>query len=267
MKTPEELNNAWRKTASTLYRKPDDSKIFGSVELDITDLQAYIFQKRKQGLKITLTHFFTLATARAIKERLPELNTYIRRGNVRQHEKITATVSVLLRENEMGSVKVEDVEKMNYDSLVAFLQNKITEARKGTENDTMQMKETIAAIPWPFRNMAYWLIKKMLVDWGLSFKGVSANNFGSYIVSNIGSLGLDNGYPALFPAANISFVLIMGGVKKVPLVINDEIKIRTVITLAAALDHRVVDASHAGILFKYYKKMVETPEILEVSLK
>jgi pyruvate/2-oxoglutarate dehydrogenase complex dihydrolipoamide acyltransferase (E2) component len=263
MKNPKDLNNAWRKTASTLYKKPDDSKIFGSVELDITDLQEYISRKRKEGLKVTLTHFFMLATAKAIRERLPELNTYIRRGNVREHEKITATVSVLLRENEMSSVKVEDVDKHNYASLVDFLQTKITEARKGTENDAMQMKDTIAAIPWPFRDLAYSVIKKLLVDWGLSFKGVSANNFGSYIVSNIGSLGLDNGYPALFPAANISFVLIMGGVKKMPLVINDEIKIRTVITLAAALDHRVVDASHAGILFNYYKMMVRTPEILE----
>ncbi|WP_304232938.1 2-oxo acid dehydrogenase subunit E2 [Jiulongibacter sediminis] len=257
------LNNAWRKTASTLYKKPDDSKILGSVEVDITELQEYIAQKRKEGLKITLTHFFTLATARAIKEKLPELNTYIRRGNVRTHDKLTATVSVLLRANEMGSVKVEDIDQMNYATLVEFLQNKIVEARKGTENNTMQMKDRLAAIPWPFRNLAYWFIRKMIIDWGMSFGELSANNFGSYIVSNIGTLGLDNGYPALFPAANISFVLIMGGVKKKPLVINDEVKIRTVITLAAALDHRVVDASHAGILFKQYKRFVSQPEIFE----
>jgi pyruvate/2-oxoglutarate dehydrogenase complex dihydrolipoamide acyltransferase (E2) component len=257
------LNNAWRKTASTLYRKPDDSKILGSVELDITELQEYIAQKRKEGLKITLTHFFTLATARAIKEKLPELNTYIRRGNVRTHEKLTATVSVLLRANEMGSVKVEDIDQMNYARLVEFLQHKIVEARKGTENNTMQMKDRLAAIPWPLRNLVYWFIRKMIIDWGLSFGELSANNFGSYIVSNIGTLGLDNGYPALFPAANISFVLIMGGVKKKPLVINDEVKIRTVITLAAALDHRVVDASHAGILFKQYKRFVNQPGLFE----
>lgn len=257
------LNNNWRKTASTLYRKPDDSKILGSVELDITELQEYIAQKRKEGLKITLTHFFTLATARAIKEKLPELNTYIRRGNVRTHKKLTATVSVLLRANEMGSVKVEDIDQLNYAGLVELLQSKIVEARKGTENNTMQMKDRLAAIPWPFRNLTYWFIRKMIIDWGMSFGELSAHNFGSYIVSNIGTLGLDNGYPALFPAANISFVLIMGGVKKKPIVINDEVKIRTVITLGAALDHRVVDASHAGILFKQYKRFVKKPELFE----
>ncbi|WP_341226056.1 2-oxo acid dehydrogenase subunit E2 [uncultured Arcticibacterium sp.] len=258
-----DLNNAWRKTASTLYKKPEDSKILGSVELDITDLQEYINKKRKEGLKITLTHFFTLATARAINDKLPELNTYIKRGNVKSYDDINATVSVLLRENEMGSVKIDKVNTLSFSDLVPILNTKIKEARKGTENGTMKLKETMASIPWPFRNLFYWFIRKMLVDWGLSIGGISANDMGSYIVSNIGSLGLDTGYPALFPATNVSFVLIMGGVKKTPLVIDDEVKIRTVITLAAALDHRVVDASHAGILFKYYKSIVKTPELLE----
>ncbi|MFT4733640.1 MAG: pyruvate/2-oxoglutarate dehydrogenase complex dihydrolipoamide acyltransferase (E2) component [Algoriphagus sp.] len=260
-----DLNNAWRKTASTLYRKPDDSKILGSVELDITDLQMYIAKKRKEGLKITLTHIFTLATGRALKEKLPELNTYISRGNVKAFNNINATVSVLLRDNEMGSVKVENTDQLSLEEFVPYLQNKIAEARKGTENNTMQLKERMAAIPWPFRGMVYWCLRKIIIDFGLKIGGISANDMGSYIVSNIGSLGLDNGYPALFPATNISFVLIMGGVKKKPLVINDEVKIRTVINLSAALDHRVVDASHAGILFKFYKTILRNPAVLEVS--
>ncbi|MFT7436038.1 MAG: chloramphenicol O-acetyltransferase, partial [Psychromonas sp.] len=119
-----DLNNAWRKTASTLYRKPDDSKILGSVELDITDLQMYIAKKRKEGLKITLTHIFTLATGRALKEKLPELNTYISRGNVKAFNNINATVSVLLRDNEMGSVKVENTDQLSLEEFVPYLQNK-----------------------------------------------------------------------------------------------------------------------------------------------
>lgn len=263
MTSTKNLNNSWRKTATTLYKKPDDSKILGSVELDISELQDYIAHKRKEGLKITLTHFFTLATARAIKEKLPELNTYVQRGNIRSFQNIDATVSVLLRKNEMGSVKVEKADQFTLQEFAPFLQKKILEARNGTENDAMKLKDKLAVIPWPLRGLAYWIVKKLLVDWGISFAGISANNMGSFIVSNIGSLGLDNGYPALFPAANVSFVLILGGIKKTPLVINDEIQIRTVITLAGALDHRVVDASHAGILFRYYKYIVKNPENLE----
>ena len=58
MKENNPLNTSWRKTALTIYKKPVDSKIFGSVEIDITDLEKYIAKKRKSGIKITLTHFF-----------------------------------------------------------------------------------------------------------------------------------------------------------------------------------------------------------------
>ncbi len=59
-----EFNNEWRVTASAIYRKPIDSKMYGSVELDVTELEAFIQEKRKEGVKITLTHFFLLAIAR-----------------------------------------------------------------------------------------------------------------------------------------------------------------------------------------------------------
>jgi len=55
----------------------------------------------------------------------------------------------------------------------------------------------------------------------------------------------------------------MGGVSKKPVVIDDQIVARRMITLTAALDHRVVDAIHAGKLFRYIKNIVRNPELLE----
>lgn len=261
------LNTAWRKTASTIYKKPIDSKIFGSVEIDITDLEQYINQKRKEGVKITLTHFFLLATARAIKEQIPELNTYVKRGNIYSFEQIDATVSVLLANGEMGSVKMQNVDKLTLQDAAVKMKEEINKSYKGDENTTMKMKERLAGIPWPFRGWVYHTIRYITTTLGISIPslGLSANNFGSFILSNIGSIGLDVGYPALMPSANIAFVLIMGGVSKKPWVVNDQIVPRTIITLGAALDHRVIDASHGGKLFKYLKKAVNNPQMLEVA--
>jgi pyruvate/2-oxoglutarate dehydrogenase complex dihydrolipoamide acyltransferase (E2) component len=261
------LNTAWRKTASTIYKKPIDSKIFGSVEIDITDLEQYINQKRKEGVKITLTHFFLLATARAIKEQIPELNTYVKRGNIYSFEQIDATVSVLLANGEMGSIKMQNVDKLTLQDAAVKMKEEINKSYKGDENATMKMKERLASIPWPFRGWVYHTIRYITTTLGISIPslGLSANNFGSFILSNIGSIGLDVGYPALMPSANIAFVLIMGGVSKKPWVVNDQIVPRTIITLGAALDHRVIDASHGGKLFKYLKKAVNNPQMLEVA--
>ena len=148
--------------------------------------------------------------------------------------------------------------------LTHYLRKEIQTAQKGDDSAKNQ-KETLAHIPWPFRGYVYRLIKYITVHLGFSipFLGLSANNFGAFFLSNIGSIGLDIGYPALFPSANVSFVLIMGGVSQKPWVVNGQIVPRTIMTLGAALDHRVVDASHGGKLFKYLKKVVARPALLE----
>ena len=106
MKTTIDLNNNWRKVASAMYKKTSDSKILGMAEVDVTDLEAYVAQKRKNGIKVTLTHVLTLAAARALKYEVPELNTYVMRGKIVKRPQIDAVVSVLLEGSEMGSVKI-----------------------------------------------------------------------------------------------------------------------------------------------------------------
>lgn len=257
-------NTNWRLTASTIYEKPRDSKIFGTVELDITELDEWINTQRKKGVKVTLTNFFTVATGRALQTAVPELNTYIKRGKVVKHKSIDASVSLMLPSGEMTSVHIENTDKISLKELTSKLQAEIAKYRSGNENATMQNKESLAKIPWPLRSWVYALVRKLIIDFGINWPslGLDANKFGSYIVSNIGTLGLDEGYPALLPVGNISFVLILGSVKKRALVINDEVKIRKVINASAALDHRMVDASHAGKLFKFYKYIIQNPDEL-----
>jgi len=265
MKTAAELNSVWRKVAASIYRRPTDSKLFGSVEIDITELEQYISEKRKNGIKATLTHIFVLAAARALKEEVPELNTYIKRGNVVLRDHIDVMVSVLLRDSKMGSVLIKDADTLTLEELIKVMNEEIQHSRKGSENKTMQMKDKLAVIPWPLRGWILRLLKTLTADLGLSVPrlGLSANSFGSFVVSNIGSLGLDMGYPALFPASNVSFVLVLGGVNRKPAVVGDLILPRTILSLGAALDHRVVDASHGGLLFRYLKKIVKNPGLLD----
>ncbi len=258
-----DFNTEWRKVAATLYMKPTDSKILGSVEIDVTDLEKYISEKRKTGLKITPTHVLTLIMARGIKEEVPELNTYVKRGKIVEKETVDATISVLIQGEAMSSVRVPSAEDMTLSELADYLTESIKEARSGMESKAMRKKGMLARIPWPFRKWVYWLIKLITINWGLSIGGISASNYGSFMVANIGTLGLDVGYPALFPSSNVGIVMTMGGISKKPVVVNDEIVPRRIMNLGATLDHRIVDASHGGKLFRYIKRMVRTPELLE----
>lgn len=260
------LNSPWRKVAATIYKKPSDSKIFGSVEIDITDLNKYIVEKRKSGLKVTPTHIITLATARAVKAEIPEMNTFIRRGQVISHKQIDVNVSVLLKGAQMGSAKLEKADELTLEEAVQQLSEKVKIARKES-NENENLKNFLATIPWPFRSWLYKLAMFLTISLGIKLPGINPNDFGAFIVSNIGSLGLDIGYPALMPSANLAFVLLIGGIDERPWVVNGEVVPRTIMKLSIAIDHRVLDASHGGILFKYIKKIVRNPELLEERLR
>jgi pyruvate/2-oxoglutarate dehydrogenase complex dihydrolipoamide acyltransferase (E2) component len=259
-----ELNTDWRKVAAGIYHKPLDSKIFGSVEMDVTGLEEFISAQRKLGLKITLTHIFVLAVGRALREDVPELNCYIKRGNVVYRESVDAMVSVLVNEDQMSSVKVSHADRLSLSELAEILNDKVKELRGGQESRTMQMKGSIARVPWPFRAWVLGFIRFITITmgWSIPRLGISAGNYGSFVLSNIGSIGLDTGFPALFPVSNVAFVLIQGGVKLKPAVVEDRIVPRRILSLSIAMDHRVVDAWHGGKLFRSLKKHVKHPEAL-----
>ncbi len=260
-----ELNTDWRKVASAMYRKPRDSKIYGSVEIDVTMLEQFIVKKRKEGIKTTLTQLITLIVGRSIATEVPEMNAYIRRGKVIRRKQVDAMVSVLLKSDEMGSVKIENADQVTVSELSEIIAKKIKESRQGEENKAMQSKQVLSSLPWPFRNWVFNLYKKITIDWGLKVPGInlSSDSFGSYVISNIGTLGLDTGYAALLPSSNVSIVLIIGKVYKKPVVVNDQIVPRKILLLSATLDHRVVDGSHGGKLFRYIKYLIKNPELLD----
>lgn len=265
MNEQQNFNTNWRIVASTIYKKPSDSKIYGSVELDVTEIEKYIAEKRKEGIKTTLTYLLTLIVGRAIRQEVPELNTYVRRGKIVQRKQVDAMVSVLLPGGEMGSVKVENADLLTISEITDEISEKIRDSRKGNENDAMQSKGLLASIPWPFRNWLFKLYRTITIHWGISmpYFGLDSNSFGSYVVSNIGSVGLDTGYGSLLPSSNVSVVFIMGSIIKKPVVVNDEIVPRKIMILSATLDHRIVDGSHGGRLFRTIKFYIKNPHLLE----
>jgi pyruvate/2-oxoglutarate dehydrogenase complex dihydrolipoamide acyltransferase (E2) component len=265
MNKTDALNNNWRKVATTIYRKPVDSKIFGTVEIDVTEVEEYISRKRKEGLKITMTHILTLTIARAIATEVPQFNAYVRLGKIVPRKTVGATVTVLMPGLQMGSVLIRNADKVTLRELVDEISAKINRTRKGDEQNTGESKNMLSSVPWPFRKWIYKLYKMVTINWGLPMPilNVNAESFGSFVVSNIGTLGLDMGIPALLPSSNVSIVIIQGGISLKPTVYKGEVVPRRIMSVGAAIDHRIADASHGGILFRYIKQVFKNPEILE----
>ena len=52
--------------ATAIYTAPSDGKVFGTMEIDVTDTKQYISDQREKGNHLTITHVVVAAIARAI---------------------------------------------------------------------------------------------------------------------------------------------------------------------------------------------------------
>ncbi len=261
MKQAFEPNNPWRVAAAAIYRKPTDSRIFGSVELDVTELEAFVLKKRREGLRITVMHPILLLIARGVRTEVPEMNCYVRRGRLVHREHINITVSVLVEGGtQISSVTVPDADRLSLSQLAEVLLERVRNSRQGNEEKASDSKGLLVRLPWPLRSWLVRLAKWISVDLGIAIPalGLSPDAFGSFILSNIGSIGLDVGYAALMPLSNVSCVITMGSVQSKPVVLDNQIVPRRILTINAVFDHRVADAVHVGKMFKYLKAIVKT---------
>jgi pyruvate/2-oxoglutarate dehydrogenase complex dihydrolipoamide acyltransferase (E2) component len=260
------FNTPWRITAAAIYTTPTDSRVYGTLDIDVTDAKRFLDEKRGSGVKITMTHLATTVLARAVAFDVPEMNCFIRRGRVIGRERIDVMVPVAIGGGEgVSAILIKDAHARTVTSIAEEIRTRAEENRSGTESKTAQNKYLLNRIPWPLRRPVFRFLKWITVDMGIKIKslGLSADSFGSFVVSDIGSFGLNTGMTSLMPAAKIPAVIVLGKIEEKPVVRNGQIEIRTILPLTGTFDHRIVDGLQIGKLARGIKRNFRKPEWLD----
>lgn len=83
---------------------------------------------------------------------------------------------------------------------------------------------------------------------------------GSFTITNYGAVGASFGVPVIkHPEAGI---LGVGTIVKKPVVIDDEIVIRSILPVSLSFDHRIIDGADAGRFVGHLKKLLSNPNYL-----
>lgn len=260
------FNTPWRVTSAAIYTTPTDSRVYGTLDIDVTDAKRFLDQKRSEGEKITMTHLATAVLARAIAFDVPEMNCFIRRGAIIGRERIDVMVPVSVGGDAgVTAVIVEDAHAKPVSAIAEEIRERASAGRAGTEIKAAQNKYLLNRIPWPLRRPVFRLLKWITVDLGLEIGalGLSAHSFGSFVVSDIGSFGLNTGMTALMPAAKVPAVIVLGKIEEKPVVRRGEIVIRTILPFTGTFDHRIVDGMQIGKLARGIKRNFRKPEWLD----
>jgi pyruvate/2-oxoglutarate dehydrogenase complex dihydrolipoamide acyltransferase (E2) component len=262
------VDTAWRRTTIAIYRPPVDGKIFGTFEVDVSHLLEFLEGYKKKGYRLTLTQVIAAALGRSLSVDLPEINAYVKRGRIIPRDSVDIFVSVYIKETgDMTGFVIRNIDEKSLTEIAEEMDKKVEKYRAAKEQGAVKNKNMLAAIPWPFRIWVFRLIRFITVGlgWKLRFLKVDSNSFGSAMLTNIGTHGLQFGFPALFPAANIPMVLVMGKVDKKPVVRNNKVVIRDILPMAGTFDHRIFDGSQGGKLAKAMERYLTEPELLETT--
>ncbi len=260
------FNTPWRVTAAAIYTTPTDSRVYGTLDIDVTEALRFLEKKRSEGTKVTMTHLATAVLARAVAFDVPEMNCFIRRGAVvgRRHLDVMVPVSVG-GDSGVTAAIVHDAHARTVTSIAAEIREKASAGRAGDESAAARNKYLLNSVPWPLRRPVFRLLKWITVDLGAEIRalGLSAHSFGSFVVSDIGSFGLQTGMTALMPAAKVPAVIVLGKIEEKPVVRNGEIVIRSILPLTGTFDHRIVDGMQIGKFARAIKRNFRKPESLD----
>jgi len=86
---------------------------------------------------------------------------------------------------------------------------------------------------------------------------------GTFTITNYGAFGSSFGVPIIrYPEAA---VLGVGAIQKKPVVVDDEIVIRSMMPLSMSFDHRIMDGADAGRFMQMLKELLSNPDLLMLS--
>ncbi|GAA3149813.1 dihydrolipoamide acetyltransferase family protein [Nonomuraea roseoviolacea] len=80
---------------------------------------------------------------------------------------------------------------------------------------------------------------------------------GTFTITNVGVFGVDAGTPILNPGE--AAILAFGQVRDMPWVVDGELAVRKVTTLALSFDHRIVDGEQGSLFLRDVGAMLEDP--------
>lgn len=260
-----------RKIAMGTWKTVSDPSVYGLIEIDMTEVREVLPEyEKKHDVKITPSHLVGKAIAHCMKLR-PEINGMIRGSKIYLREDVTLFYQVNIPGQGKDAVKkatlsgttIPKAEDLSLHEIASSLKKKAKAARTGEDRDIARNIEAFEYLPWwmsrLYLNIGSWLIYGLNLD--MRKFGLPKDPFGSVMITNIGSLGIDLAWAPLCPYTRVPLLLTVGAVTEKAVVVDGEVKVKPILPVACTFDHRLIDGVHAAQMARDFKKVFREPEV------
>ena len=244
---------------------------FFEESFEISNVDRYIRQKRREGLKdFGITHVLLAAYVRGVAK-YPQLNRFIAGQRVYSRGDDIQYCMVIKKEMSVESpdtsIKVHltprDTAQDVYEKLNAAVES--VKATQELDSNLDGLIDMFNLIPGLFLKFTVWLLKFLDYFGLLPMWLMELSPFhGSLFFTSMGSLGIPPIYHHLYDFGNLPVFGAFGMKRKAYEVTQDgSVVQRKYIDVKFVLDERIVDGYYYATFFKYFKRLMAHPEVLD----
>ena len=257
-------SSAWRKIAIGTWTQGGDPSVYGIMEFDSTKMLEYIknVQERSKE-RITITHFIGKAIGTTFGKH-PQLNCVLRWGKLYPRKTVDVFFQVASDDagKDLSGCVIRSTDRKSIPDIAREMKGRVKKIREQGDPEYKKSKDTMKVVPG------------MLVGYLLKFLGFvlytlniwspligsPRDPFGTVMVTNVGSLGLDFAFAPLVPYSRVPILLAVGVVKDTPVVRDGKVVVAPIIRIGVTVDHRLIDGMHGSKMFKTISAIFADPE-------
>ncbi|MFC0562528.1 2-oxo acid dehydrogenase subunit E2 [Halalkalibacter alkalisediminis] len=244
----ESLPPVRRHTFHFLEKAKESHAIYLSTEIDATAIMARKATFKQASMNISYVSFFLYTISRAI-EAYPEVNCSVQGRQYPkrwQFSSIDGKITFDTRAKGERIVTSSVLQALNQKSLTA-IQDEINQIKSASFEKGEQFKSIrrLQQLPTWLGRMIYNKIMKNPETW--------QQTQGSFTVTSLGHVPINS----FFPMTSNTTCFGIGAIRRCPVVMEDDIVIRPMLTLSMSFDHRAIDGALAADFLHHIKHMIE----------
>jgi len=263
--------SAWRKIAMASWRPRKDPAIMATIDQDAGRLLEYMDAVQKAtGVHVTPMHLVGRASAKVFSA-MPGLNGRVVFGRFLASPTVDGFFVVSLRTDpvaggeavatDLSGAVVRRVDEKTPWQIAIELAERAGLIRGDEDPLFKQTKAMVKTLP----PMTLRLVTDLIgfftesLQVGIPLIGLEARPYGSFLVSNVGTYGLDAVFAPIPPFAHPPVTILVGTVTDKVLAVEGEPAVRPVLPLAFVIDHRFVDGYQAAAMAKVFRLYLSDP--------
>jgi pyruvate dehydrogenase E2 component (dihydrolipoamide acetyltransferase) len=210
---------------------------------------------------VTPTHLIAKALALGMR-RYPQLNGIVARGRIMLRETVDMFIQVATEGGtDLAGIKVSRVDERSIVDIARETEERVRRLRERRDQQVQRTKQLLDSIPLPFlrplmRTIAYLIYD---LDLDLTRFGIVKDEFGSGMISNIGTFGVSTALAPLVPFSRTPVVLLLGQVEDRVIAEDGRPVVRPMISIGVTFDHRFMDGFQAGKMLQIFRAYLEDP--------